>query len=369
MSESGGLRVRQWVSMPGGSCDVRMGTGVIDEASPLLKGAAGTPRSSALVVGSDVGEDLVERMRRQLTDAGFSVARMGVPAGDATRTLDAVAALASSFAMGGITSDDLAVVVGDADVLSLASYVCAQWCAGMPLVMVPTDQTAFVEAVLTPRGIDVGARERMLSVRPAAKHVLLDVDVALADESSEDVLMARALMAVTAMCDSEASFSRLWDRSEDLCAGDRRVLCEQLQDTIKVRGKVLSSTALALRQSLTYGESFARALVRLAGGAVAPSTARAEALRFQARLAAGEGLFALDDVLAQDELLDRLELPMATVSLDPDALVAAIREERFARTNRFLLGLPRKLGRVRLAAVSDELLAEHVAAWCASRSA
>jgi hypothetical protein len=78
-------------------------------------------------------------------------------------------------------------------------------------------------------------------------------------------------------------------------------------------------------------------------------------------------MFAVDDVLAQDELLEMLELPMAQVSIAPDALIETIRQERFKRSNRFLLGLPRKLGRVRLAAVTDELIAEHVAAWCASR--
>ena len=108
--------------------------------------------------------------------------------------------------------------------------------------------------------------------------------------------------------------------------------------------------------------------MRLVGEGLAPSTARAEALRFQARLAAGEGLFEVDDVLAQDELLDSLELPMVQASVNPDELVKALRAERFERSNRFLLGLPRKLGRVRLAAVDDELIAEHVAAWCASRA-
>jgi hypothetical protein len=173
-------------------------------------------------------------------------------------------------------------------------------------------------------------------------------------------------MVVTAMCDSEKTFERLWDRAEALCASDAETLCEQLRDTVKTRGKILSSTALALRQSLSYGEAFARALMGL-DATVAPSTARAEALRFQARLAAGEGMFAVDDVLAQDELLEMLELPVAQVSIAPDALIEAVRKERFKRSNRFLLGLPRKLGRVRLAAVTDELIAEHVAAWCASR--
>lgn len=368
MSDTGALRVRQWVSMPGGSFDARLGTEVIDECAAVLKGAVGRPRASALVAADDVSDELVERLRRQLTDAGFSVSAHRVPAGPAARSLETSGALFAWLAAEHLTSDDLMVCVGDVDVLSLASYACAQWCAGMPLVMVPTSQLGLVEAPLTPRGMDVPGFDRALTVRPCVKHVLFDTDLTLGGVTDEDALMTRVLMVVTAMCDAESSVSRLWDRTEGICAGDREVIVEQLRDTLKTRGKALSSTALALRQSLAYGEAFARALVRLTDGTVAPSTARAEALRFQARLSAGEGHFEVDDVLAQDELLDRLELPTLAAHIDPDALVAAVREERLARSNRFLLGLPRKLGRVRLAAVSDELIAEHVAAWCASRA-
>ena len=364
----GALRVRQWVSLPGGSCDVRIGTGVIDEAAPVLKGAVGKPRAAFMAVEDGVGAPLVERLRRQLTDAGFSVEQGVVPPGAPARTVESMAKLLGALGEAGITADDLVLAVGGTDSLSLASCACAQWCGGMPLVMVPTGMAALVEAPVTPRGLDVGAREGVISCRPSVKHVLFDVDASLEAEANESVMMARVLMVVTAMCDSEPAFSRLWDLSEEICAFDGEAVVEQLKDTIKTRGKLMSSTALATRQSLTYGEAFARALRRLVGPELRPSTARAEALRFQARLAAGEGQFAVDDVLAQDELLDRLELPMVHAQVDPDELVAAVRAERFARTNRFLLGMPRKLGRVRLAAVTDELIAEHVAAWCASRA-
>lgn len=348
---------------------MRLGTGVIEEASTVLKGAVGKPRAAMLATSSDVPADLAERLRRQLTDAGFEVSQASALREDQARTLASSAQLMEELAAAGITSDDLVVCIGDANVLSLASYVCAQWCGTTPLVMIPTGLTALLEATVTPRGIDVGGRSRILTLRPSVKHVLFDTDIALDDAGAEDVLMARVLMVVTAMCDSEQAFSRLWDRTDDMLAGDREAICEQLRDTLKTRGKVMSSTALALRQSLSYGEAFAAALQRLLGDAVAPSTARAEALRFQARLSAGEGHFEIDDVLAQDELLDRLGLPMLSATIDPDALIAAVREERYVRSNRFLLGMPRKLGRVRLAAVNDELISEHVAAWCGSRNA
>ncbi|MBP3893105.1 MAG: 3-dehydroquinate synthase [Atopobiaceae bacterium] len=368
MTSATALRKRQWVSLPGGSCDVRLGTNVLDESSAIFKGAVGKPRVAALVIERGVAEEHLELLRRQLRDAGFTVAEVALPSGPSARTLSSTASLLTELEATGVTADDLMVAVGGVDVLSVASYVCAQWCNSMPLVMVPTSCAALLEAPVTPRGIDVGGREQVLSLRPAAKHVLFDFGVALDEDDREDALMARVLMVVTAMCDSEAAFSRLWDHADKICSFDHEVLCDQLQDTVKLRGKTISSTAIALRQSLSYGTSFARALQRLVGDELPASTARAEALRFQARLAAGEGMFEVDDVLAQDELLDMLELPLLHATVDPAELIEAVRNERFARSNRFLLGLPRKLGRVRLAAVSDELIAEHVAAWCASRA-
>ena len=93
----------------------------------------------------------------------------------------------------------------------------------------------------------------------------------------------------------------------------------------------------------------------------------ADAMRFAARLSvAGENL-SIDDMFTQDELLERLGLGTVKAAVDADELVAAIQKERFARTNRFMLALPRALGRVRLTAVETETLTEHVRAWCASR--
>ena len=335
--------------------------------SQVFQGAVGKPKRAFLLLEEGTDGEVREVCRRQLADGGFEAFECEAPAGVSARSLETLSAVAGSMAEAHITNDDLMVVVGDVDVLSLASYLCVQWCSGMPLAAIPTSQRALVDATVTPRGIDVAGRSELLSLRPAIKYAFFDIDLVSLDEVGEDALMSRVLMAVSAMCDSESAFSRLWDASEKLCACDHETLCEQLKDTVKTRGKILSSTAIALRQSIVYGSAFASALERLVPG-IAPSCARAEALRFQARLACGEGQFEVDDVLAQDELLERLELPTLQATIDPDALVAAVREECFARSNRFLLALPRKLGRVRLAAVSDKLLAEHAAAWCASRA-
>ena len=165
------------------------------------------------------------------------------------------------------------------------------------------------------------------------------------------------------MAENENTFSRLWDCADEIASGEKSVLIEEAVDILKARGRLASSTAIAVRQSLGFGQTFVRALSRLVP-ASERSVLLAEALRFSARLSAGMGQLSVDDVLAQDELLETLGLGELAADVEPEAMVDALKSERFLRTNRFLLALPQVIGRVRLSSVPDDLLAEHAGAFC-----
>ena len=47
MSDKARGVIRQWVSMPGGSCDLRVGEGAIDIIGSVLKGTPGKARTCA----------------------------------------------------------------------------------------------------------------------------------------------------------------------------------------------------------------------------------------------------------------------------------------------------------------------------------
>ena len=366
MSVAASLR-RQWIPIAGGSCDVRFGYGALDAASTLFKTAVGSPRMCMAVLREDTNEDLVESLRRQLVNAGYEVCwyRMGK---DAPRSLEEAAGLANAFAQAGITGDDLCCALGDADAMSVASYVCGSWCGGVSLVAVPTDEIAFLEGALVPNALEVAGKPMMLSVRPSVRHVLLDLDLALSEPGSETSLYARALMVAAAMAGSERVFSELWDRADAIASGDEGVTVDQLLATAKSRGQTVSSNAVAVRQSLDYGRAFAHALQGIADTQLNGSALLAEAFRFCARIAVGLEKVSIDDMLAQDELLDALGIGTVACDIAPEALVAALKDELFLRSNRFMLLVPFGIGRVRLATIPDELLVEHATAWCAAHS-
>lgn len=62
---------RQSVVMRTGSCDMRVGTGALDQLGNAARIAAGKPSRALLVSGDDIDAELTERCSRLLKDAGL----------------------------------------------------------------------------------------------------------------------------------------------------------------------------------------------------------------------------------------------------------------------------------------------------------
>lgn len=364
-------RCRQWVTLRGSSMDARVGCGISAEVAHDLRSVVGRPHACALLHAPDVDEGALAQMERGLSDQGFEVLKAPLPQGEGCCDLAHASELSERLCHMHVTSDDLVVALGHAPELSLASLVCQHWCGGTPVALVPLDLASAVTAGVTPMGLAVDGVPNMLQLDGSARFEICDLDLFGLDdetpEAAENVLYAFALMVASAMADCTKAFETLWDATDALVSGDRNALTEQLVATLRSRGKVVSSSSVAVRQSIEYGQTFAHALEGLVGDAAPRSAMLADALRFASRVAVASGELSIDDMLTQDELLENLGLGTVECAVDADALYEALRAERFRRTNRFMLEVPRAIGRVRLANVEEDLLREHVAAWCGSR--
>ena len=363
-------KCRQWVTLRGSSMDARVGRGISAEVAHDLRSVVGRPHACALLHAADAPQDALDQMHRSLSDQGFEVLLAELPSGEKCCDLEHARAVAAELARMHVTSDDLVVAVGHAPELALVSYACRDWCGQTSCALVPCDLTSAVTCGVTPMGLSVDGTPELLQQPGTARFEICDLDLfglPEGDAVSEDVLYARALMVASAMVDCQKAVETLWDATDDLVAGNKNALTEQLVATLRSRGKVVSSSSVAVRQSMGYGLTFARALEGLIGDAAPRSAMLADGLRFASRVAVAADELSIDDMFTQDELLERLGLPTVECAVDPEALLAAIRAERFLRTNRFMLEVPRALGRVRLTNVDEDLLREHVTAWCGSR--
>ncbi|MGL5173076.1 MAG: 3-dehydroquinate synthase [Olsenella sp.] len=364
MSDEEITQEKQWVTLRSGSMQAYVGHGNVANVAHELRCAVGKPHGLLLASVEETDEDLVESLRRDLLAEGFTVSLCGLPSGRGSCSIASVEGFWQELAEVGITSDDLVVAIGAAEALSVASFACSFWCGGTQLALIPTDLSSALVAGTTPLPLELPGVHRLVMQEGHARFLFCDLGLMDLDDSSESVLYARALMVAIAISDSDKAFGRLWDRSDDLAAGDLAVLATQVADTLKSRGRTVSSASAATRQSAEYGLTFAWAMRGLVPADVPFSTLLAEGMRFAARLSAGMDGLSVDDVLAQDEVLDRLGIGYVACEVNPDEMIAALKTECFRRSRRFMLCLPKALGRVRLSVVEDDLLAEHVGAWC-----
>ncbi len=359
---------KQWLPVSGGSCDLRMGYDALDQAAPLFGDAVGRARRCMVVLDESLDKDIKERLRRQLVYADFDI-RWHVAKAAHAGCVEEAQRLYEAMAREHITGEDLCCAIGGAEVLSLASFVCAGWCDGISFVAIPLNEAALLEGALIPRSLDAGGLHAMVHVPASVRHVLLDYDLACSDWETETSRYARALMVSAAMTGSERSFSELWDTASAIANGDEEAYATQLIETAKRRGQTISSAAVAIRQSLEYGKTFMNALGRITGNELPESLLLAEGMRFCARVAVSQGKFSIDDMLAQDELLDTLGLEEVSCEVDSQRLAEEIRQELLLRGNRTMLLVPYAIGQVRYLSVSDDLLLEHCEAWCAAHCA
>ena len=363
------VMVRQWVTMPGGSMDARLGTGLVDRAGKELKSVLGTPRLAVLASTADSPADQVELVRRSLVAAGFSVQPLALPQGSDALSLSAAQTVLDALADMGATAGDGFVAMGDTGALSLASFVAKSWCNGMALMEYPLDLRAALEGSCTPLGFTVAGRPEMYTFPSATRFVYCDFDLMEPSLGGEEELYARALMVCGAVADAEKAFGKLWDNVEGFMGGDRKTRATVIGDAFRSRGRIISSSSVVTRDSLGFGRTFLRATRPLFSADVPSSTLFAEGMRFASRISAGMGEFAVDDVLAIDEMLDAFELGyVEDVPFSAEDLAQALKAECFLRTNKFQMFTPKSYGRIRLTTLTDELLAEHTGAWVDSRS-
>lgn len=363
-ASDGPKATRQTVPYPSGALDTRIGVDALEQIGRAAKVFCGKPRLAVLVSVGTADPSYAEETIRQLTDVGFLVKKVELTCEGSPASVACASQLYDALDALGVTGDDMIVALGDADLLALAAFVAGTWCGGAVELAIPTTLEAAVMAV-TPQPLATSASGGMVSFDFWPRALFVDVRRLLKTAIAHDLARAHAVMVATAVADSESGLGRMVAEAEALAAGDEEALASEIYTTLRSRGKIITSTSVALRQALRYGLTFAEALASVTKQPVADLLG--EGLRFESRVSAGLESLDIDTVLAQDDLLDLLGLPERSFTVDPRELLAAIKATSFKRRNRFQFALPLAPGRVRLTTVDDDMLREHVEAWCASR--
>ena len=358
---------RQLLNFGSRSTDFRIGYGMLDELPALLKGAVSKPRRAVIVCEEQLAQTVGVTVSRALVDAGFRVDDLELPAGERTATLAYAHQLFDALDGCAITCDDLVVALGGVEVCALVTYCSSSWCGETACALIPTTLDAMVTVATEMRALDTARSAEMVRVQPRA--ALVVCELALLQWVPFD---ERGLGFVQIVAAHLAESRKYWEHLPSLTEGMLEGRDIPLSDAICAaqtsRVNTVKSIAPSARQALLFGVTTARALRVCLGAGLPWYRLLAEGMRFEARLAVDAAGFKVDDVFALDDRFDELGIEELPFSLDAPRFIAALKETRLKRANRFMFSLPKHVGTIRLSVVDDELLERHAGAYLASRA-
>ncbi len=332
---------------------------------------AGLRTGRVLVVTDEtVGPLYLGAVREALGAAGWTVEAHVVPAGEASKSAEALGGL-YDWALGlGIDRTTPVVALGGGVVGDLAGFAAATLLRGLPLVQVPTTVIAQVDSALGGKtGINHAAGKNLVGAFHQPRVVLADPEV-LATLSERDYQSGLAEVVKHALIRDPDLFDRIERDAQGIWSRAPDVLGPLVRDAAEVKARVVSADELEAgeRALLNFGHTFGHAVEREAGyGTVTHGEAVALGMRAALHLSASlrDGAPAGSSLPAPfdraDRVVRRLAPPPLDAALSNRQLTEAMQTDKKRAASGLRFVVLDEIGAARLASEVPEAFVD--AAW------
>jgi 3-dehydroquinate synthetase len=324
----------------GGVTRVTVGHGVLD-----AQGILGDARPAACAVLIQPGAAVIgERVTGSLEEAGIRVVALGVPDGEAAKSLAVVEGICTQLATEGVTREDRVVAVGGGATTDLAGFVAAVYLRGLPAHFVPTTLLAAVDAAIGGKsGVDVAGKNLVGAFRHPDR-VAIDLD--LLGALPEALVREGLAEALKAGLVGDPGLFELIER--DGIAAD---LDEVVARAIAVKARVVGRDFedRGERAVLNYGHTVGHALEAATG----ISHGHAVAIGMVAAGRASAGAAGFEAEARQREAIARLGLPVSAPAVSRGAVVSLLDRDKKRTPDGMRMVLLEDVGRPVVRAVDS----------------
>jgi 3-dehydroquinate synthase len=312
---------------------VIIGRGLLGELPALCTGAqkVGLVHSAALSASA-------EAIRADLTDSGFAVVMIEVPAGEEAKTAEVAAFVWSALGSSGFTRSDVIVSLGGGATTDLAGFAAATWLRGIRVVHIPTTLLAMVDAAVGGKtGINTQAGKNLVGAFHSPSGVLCDVN-ALETLPRNDLLAGFAEVVKVGFTHDASILLDVEGRPAEATDPAGELLPDLIRRAVQVKAEVVSAdfkeTAtgdVVGRAALNYGHTFGHAIERVENYQWRHGAAISVGMMYVAELAHLGGRLSSADVERHRDVLVQLGLPVTYPDGRWDRLLAAMQIDKKAR--------------------------------------
>jgi 3-dehydroquinate synthase len=340
--------------------DVRIEAGLLGKVGEAVAGVT-KHRRVGVVTDDTIAPLHLPSVKTSLEAAGFDPIVHVLSAGESFKTLPHLLPAYDTFLSAKIERSTPIVALGGGVVGDMTGFLAATLLRGVPFIQVPTTLLAMVDASVGGKtGVDHAAGKNLIGAfhQPAA--VLIDPLAlrTLPDRQFRSGLAECIKHEIIRDADGFAAFERGVD--EILALAPAR-LAELIAHNVAIKARVVEADPFEQgeRAHLNFGHTFGHAIETVSDYALAHGEAIALGMCAAMFTAARLGL--IDDAtgLRVRKLLDRFGLPTGGLTLEANAIVAAMYSDKKVRAGRLRFVLPDRIGHVVL---RDDVPAEVVRA-------
>ncbi|MBR0406205.1 MAG: 3-dehydroquinate synthase [Eggerthellaceae bacterium] len=372
------------VSLPGEEdYAVRIGQGVMDALGRDVRkiDRFAQTRDVLVITDSNVGPLYLAQARGSLSQAGFKVADLTVPAGEASKSPEVASEIWQAMAQLALGRDALVVALGGGVVGDLAGFVASTYMRGVGVVQVPTSLLAMVDSSVGGKtAVNLPEGKNLVGTFFQPSFVCADTST-LKTLPEREWLCGCGEIAKSAVIDSDDFFFWLMDHAEALAGRvDEDVIAEAIARSVVFKADVVArdkTETAGVRECLNYGHTLGHALEACAGfGKFSHGACVAEGMRFAAQVTVDElaqvdaeaAESAREFAQAQAELLDelglvRFDLGAVSSGLNPEALLAAMKRDKKSRAGELRFVLVNDVSKWRVVGLDDDAVLGHLRSW------
>ena len=341
-------RIRIYTKSDAADYDVVLAPGGLDHLADYAQKHAPN-HAYAIIADSNVAQTYGARALQSFTQHQLKAHLFTFPAGESNKTVQRWEQLSFDLLYNGFGRDTTIIALGGGVSGDMAGFVAATYMRGIPIVQVPTSLLAMIDASIGGKtGVDAPAGKNLIGAFHQPHVVVIDPLVLRTLPDAELRYGLAEAIKHGAIHDAEyfewigQSVSAIFERKQ-------HTLTSLITRSVEIKAHYVSEDVheSGARAALNFGHTIAHALEHVSQYKLAHGDAVALGMLVETRAGEKAGLCeggTSDNIRGAIEAVGLAK----NCSLDPNAVMAATRSDKKARTNAARYTLIERIGKTRV---------------------
>jgi 3-dehydroquinate synthase len=327
------------------SYEVRVGTGLLARAGLWLK-EKGFSGKVVTITDATVKGLYGDALNKGLTNAGFNVTTLAVPAGEEQKSLETAGRLYHELTSCYAERTTPVLALGGGVIGDLAGFVAATYMRGVPLIQIPTTLLAQVDSSIGGKvAVDHDQLKNTIGVFYQPSLVISDVDTLKTLPEAE---LANGLAEVikSAAIRNKHFFHFLDLNLDKARLIDASILEEIVLETARIKAEIVAKDErdLGLRSILNYGHTIGHALETVSNFQLKHGQAVAIGMLAAARISNRMGILDESEVVWLRNVIEKAGLPTEIANLNIKDIIQAMKHDKKVRQDKIRFVLLKSIG-------------------------